>query len=76
MEKRQKAEKFTVLDIARVPEKPVKPIRLLWYAAGFVAGLLLGMGAAFMQELRRNVVLGEWELSPDITVLGRIPRIS
>jgi hypothetical protein len=76
MEKRQKAEKFTVLDTARIPEKPVKPIRLLWYSAGTLAGLILSIGAAFMQELRRNVVLGEWELSPDITVLGRIPRIS
>jgi protein tyrosine kinase modulator len=76
MEKRQKAEQFTVLDPARIPEKPAKPMRLLWYAAGTLFGLLLSIAAVFIQELRRNVILGEWELSPDITVLGRIPRLS
>jgi polysaccharide biosynthesis transport protein len=75
MEKRQKAEKFTVLDVARTPEKPFKPIRPLYYTGGIVLALLLGAGAAFVQELKRNVILGEWELPPDITVLGRVPRI-
>jgi hypothetical protein len=51
-------------------------MRLLWYAAGTLFGLLLSIAAVFIQELRRNVILGEWELSPDITVLGRIPRLS
>jgi len=75
MEKRQKAERFTVLDPARVPEKPFKPNRPLFYTVGIVAGLLFGVAAAFGRELKRNVVLGEWELPADVVILGRVPRI-
>ena len=37
--------------------------------------LLIGIAAAFVRELRRNVILGEWELPEHVTILGRIPRI-
>ena len=73
MEKRQRAERFTILDPARTPEKPAKPIRQLLYGLGLVGGLVLGIATAFGREARRNVVLGEWELPPDIPVLGRVP---
>ncbi|MGD1092106.1 MAG: GNVR domain-containing protein [Bryobacteraceae bacterium] len=75
MEKRQKAEKFTVLDVARIPEKPFKPMRPLLYWGGIIFALVIGVAAAFVRELKRNVVLGEWELPHDITILGRVPRI-
>lgn len=75
MEKRQKAERFTVLDVARVPEKPSKPNRPLLYIVGVTLSLLLGTAVAFTRELKRNVVLGEWELPSDILVLGRVPKI-
>jgi succinoglycan biosynthesis transport protein ExoP len=75
MEKRQKAEKFTVLDVARIPEKPFKPLRPLFYSGGIILALLIGVAAAFVRELKRNVILGEWELPQDITILGRVPRI-
>jgi polysaccharide chain length determinant protein (PEP-CTERM system associated) len=76
METRQKAERFTVLDIARVPEKPIKPQRELLIAAGCFAGLLLGLSLAFVVEYRDNVVLGEWEMAPGTVVLGRISPIT
>jgi hypothetical protein len=75
MERRQKSERFTVIDPARVPEKPFKPNRPLFWALGVAAGLLFGMVAGFGMELRRNVVLGEWELPPEVAVLGRLPYI-
>jgi polysaccharide chain length determinant protein (PEP-CTERM system associated) len=76
METRQKAERFTVLDVARVPEKPIKPQRELLVAAGCFAGLVLGMLLGFGIEMKSNVVLGEWELPPGTAVLGRISPIS
>ncbi|MBI1353822.1 MAG: hypothetical protein GC160_05700 [Acidobacteria bacterium] len=75
LETRQKAEKFTVLEPARLPEKPIRPDRellmLVTCGAGLVVGCLLGFGT----ELRSNVLLGEWELPPNVAVLGQVPMI-
>ena len=75
MERRQKSERFTVIDPARVPEKPFSPNRPLFWSLGVVVGLLIGTAAGVGIELRRNVILGEWELPPGVTVLGRLPYI-
>ena len=75
METRQKAEKFSVLEPARLPEKPIRPDRtvllLITSGGGFVFSCLLG----FAIELRRNVILGEWEMPPDVVLLGHVPVI-
>ena len=75
MERRQKAERFTIIDPARVPETPVKPKRPLLYAACCIGALLLGIVSAMGRELKANAILGEWELPKGVPVLGRIPRI-
>lgn len=75
MERRQKSERFTVIDPARVPEKPFKPNRPLLWSLGAGAGLLIGLVAGFGMEIRQNVILGEWELPADVPVLGRLPYI-
>lgn len=74
MERRQQAERFIVLDRARVPAKPLKPDRPLLYAGGSVIGLALALLLGFIAELRQNVILGEWELEEDIAVLARLPQ--
>lgn len=76
MEKKQKAERFAVLDIARLPEKPSSPRREIIYPAICAVAALLGILVAVFIESRRNVVLGEWELPKDVWVLGRIPAMS
>lgn len=75
MERRQQSERFTILDRARTPEKPVKPKKPLLYALGSLGSLVLGLLAGFIIELRRDVFLGEWELPDDTTVLARLPYI-
>ncbi len=75
MERRQKAERFTVIDAARAPVKPVKPNRPLLYAACSLLGFALGIAFAMGKELKRNAVLGEWELPRGVPILGRVPRI-
>ena len=75
MERRQKAERFTILDPAHIPEKPSAPdIPLLGgMAAGgaLLVGLLTGLGV----ELSRGRLQGEWELPAGATLLARVPKI-
>lgn len=75
MERRQKSQRFVMIDRARVPQKPTRPRRALLIPAGVIASLGLSIGLAGLLELRKNALLGEWELPPDIAVLGRIPRM-
>jgi succinoglycan biosynthesis transport protein ExoP len=76
MERRQVAERFTMLDSATVPDKPFSPNRPLLDGVGCVAGLLIGLALAFGKELKRDVLLGEWELPSTYTILGRVPQIN
>ena len=75
METRQKAEKFSVLDPARLPEKPIRPDRVLLLAITVGASLLASCLIGFGVELKNNVLLGEWELPPNVTLLGQVPFI-
>lgn len=75
MERRQKAERFTVLDAARSPERPFKPNRQSLQLAACGLGFVLGVALAIGREVKKNVLLGEWELPADLYVLGRVGRI-
>lgn len=75
MERRQKAERFTLLEAARVPEKPVSPNRPLLLSLGIALSLILGVAVALAIELPAGTVLGEWELPPQVTILGRVPML-
>ncbi|HXB75643.1 MAG TPA: Wzz/FepE/Etk N-terminal domain-containing protein [Candidatus Acidoferrales bacterium] len=75
MERRQKSERFTMLDSARIPEKPLKPNRPMLAGGGTGAALLLSLAIAFVLEKRKGLFLGEWELPPQTVVLGRLPEI-
>jgi uncharacterized protein involved in exopolysaccharide biosynthesis len=75
MEKRQKSERFTMLESARVPEVPFQPNRPLVAAIGAVASLLLAIAFAIGKAIHENVLLGEWELPKDAVILGRVPMI-
>jgi len=75
MERRQKPERFTLLDPAVIPDEPYKPNRPLLNGLGAAFALLLAMAFAAGKEMKSNVLLGEWELPKDIPVLGRVPHI-
>ena len=75
MERRQKAERLTVLDLARVPDQPVKPKRSQLYPAGTLLSLALALIVGFSVEVKQNVFLGEWELPAETPVLARVPDI-
>ena len=75
MERWQKAERFVMLDVARVPEKPASPNGPVFMTGGVLLSLALAGGIAFLLETRRNVFLGEWELPAGTVVVGRVPKM-
>jgi len=75
MERWQKAERFVMLDVARVPEKPTSPNRLVFMTGGVLLSLAMAASIAFLLEARRNVFLGEWELPAGTVVVGRVPKM-
>lgn len=77
LEKEQKGERFTIIDPARLPEKPYKPNRILIMAVGFVLGISAGMATAALREYSDTSVK-DAEMISAITsfpVLASIPRI-
>ncbi len=72
MEIRQQSERFTVVDRAQLPEKPLKPKRPALYAGAGALALVLGLLVGFFAEFRRNVFLGEWELPEGTPGFGAI----
>ena len=72
LERRQKAERFVMIDPPRLPQKARSPNRPL-LAGGFgVLSLVMALGAALLREYRRNLLLGAWELPAAVPVLGLI----
>ena len=75
MERSEQSERFTIAEPPRVPTVPVAPNRLLYNLVGWLAALGASLFFFFCLELRKDKFLGEWELPPDVAVLGRIPKI-
>jgi polysaccharide biosynthesis transport protein len=75
LERRQKAERFTILDPGGVPERPTKPNRPVLYGMSLLASAALGIAAAIAKGLSTDRLLGEWELPKEVLILGRVPRI-
>ena len=75
MERRQKSERFTILDPARIPERAISPNRPLLSGVGSVLALFVSAGFWLLLEMRKNKFLGEWELPEGIVVLGRVQNI-
>lgn len=78
MEEHQKGEKFTLIDPASYPEKPVKPKRLLIVLAGFILSIGSGLAAVALAEQMDHSVTQANELSTltGLPVLGTIIRIA
>jgi len=72
LERRQKAERFVMIDPPRLPEKAQSPNRpLLAIGLGMLC-FLLAPGLALLPEWKRNLFLGAWELPEGVDVLGRL----
>jgi succinoglycan biosynthesis transport protein ExoP len=77
LEKEQKGERFTLIDPARLPEKPYKPNRLAIILIGFVLGSGAGIGLAALREFSDDAVrkVEQLERATKFPVLAGIPQI-
>lgn len=79
LEQKQKGERFTVLDSARTPAKPVKPRRMLMMGAGFLSALGLSMLWVVGKNTLSPAIKTELELKDmlpkGVHVVGLVPSI-
>ncbi len=78
MEKKQKGEKFQILDPARLPEKPVFPNMKMLFLLTLVVGPNIGFGLVFLLEYLDTSFRSPKDIESDLgfSVLATIPIIS
>lgn len=80
LERKQQAERFTILDPAKTPEKPIKPKRIPFFVGTILASLLLPIGTTIAIEALSGAIKSEAQLKemlpPKVFVLGTIPPIA
>lgn len=77
LEKRQEGETFAILDPANLPDQPSFPNRLMFIGGGFAGGLALGLGLAFLGEMRDTSIRTEQdvEFALRLPVIVMVPAI-
>ena len=77
LEKDQMGERFTLIDPARLPEKPIKPNVPVILMIGLILGIGSGVGVTSLRELTDNSVRHVKDLTRhvDAPVLGALPEI-
>lgn len=77
LEHRQEGEQFRVLDPASLPDTPSFPNRPLFALGGLSGGLVLGLGLAFLLELRDTSLKTEKDIEAflHLPVLAAVPAI-
>lgn len=73
----QRSDNISVIDPARVPERPFKPDLPVNLALGLLLGLLLGVSAAFLLEYMDETLKtpADVEQKLHLPVLGVVPRV-
>lgn len=79
LERKQQAERFTVLDLAGTPEKPFEPKRLPLMAGAVLLAVLLSSGTVVGINFLKGGVRSEADLAsvlgPKLRILGTVPPI-
>ena len=77
LERKQQGEQFKILDLARLPEKPIKPDRNKILLIGVFIGMAMGLGLVWFREsLDQSFhTVSEVEVYLGIPVLATIPNL-
>jgi polysaccharide chain length determinant protein (PEP-CTERM system associated) len=79
LERKQQAERFTVLDAASTPEKPFKPKRAPFMVGAVVGSFLLSAGVVILLGILKGAIRSEGDLiamlPPKVAILATIPPI-
>jgi uncharacterized protein involved in exopolysaccharide biosynthesis len=77
LERKQQGEQFRVLDPARLPEKPIRPVAYKIVLIGAVIGLFMGCGLAWFKEMTNQTFHTEAEVEDilGIPVIAVIPNL-
>jgi len=77
LERDQQGEQFRVLDPANLPDKPSSPNRPMFALGGLGGGLALGLGLAFLMEMKDSSFKNERdvEVALQLPVLAMIPAV-
>ena len=77
MERQQQGEQFQLLNPATSPNAPSFPNRLLFAGGGFGAGMVLGLGLAFLLEFRDKSIRNELDVEAvmELPVLVALPWV-
>lgn len=72
-----KMDNVQVIDEAKVPERPVKPRKLLNIVISGILGVMIGFGVVFLQEYLDNTIKTPEDVEKylGLPVLGTIPSI-
>ena len=78
LEKKQKGEQFQVVDPANLPLAPLKPNRPMILLGGLIAGIIGGLGLAFLWDLLDRSFKNGDDLTSfvDLPLLATIPAIA
>jgi capsular polysaccharide biosynthesis protein len=63
MERGQQGERLRVIEQPSVPQKPVRPQRVKWYAVAFALAGMIGAGSVFAAEMLDSSIRGSRELA-------------
>jgi polysaccharide chain length determinant protein (PEP-CTERM system associated) len=77
LERQQEGEQFRVLDPANLPDKPAFPDRTKFVLGGLGGGLALGLGLAFLLEMRDTSLRTERDVEfvLRLPVLAMVPEV-
>jgi len=78
IETSSKGERFRVVESAELPDSPIKPNRPVWFVAGVVLGMMLGVGLLVVREMSDQSFHSVMDLQNvlGLPVLAAVPELA